>query len=117
MWRTPSATPRPRPGRDGACQSGLALERVEHLHGPGAVHALAGDARLTVAQRVAPPQVDRIDAQRRGDHVDVTFAGEHGLRVARGAHRAARNAVGVDRFDFEPGHRHVVRRQRRCAPG
>ena len=46
------------------------------------MNSLAGDAWLAVAQRIPPPQVDRIDAQRHGDHVDVTLAGKHGLRVA-----------------------------------
>ena len=109
MWRTPSATPRPCPAGQWRVPVGLALERVQHLDRPRAVDALAGDARLAVAQRVAPPQLDRIDAQLLGDHVDVALAGEHRLRIARRAHRAARNAVGVDRLDFEPGHRHVVR--------
>ena len=74
--------------------------------------ALAGDARLTVAQRVPPPQLDRIDAERLGNHVHVTLAGEHRLWVARRAHRTTRNAVGVDGSGLEPGHRHVVRGER-----
>ena len=90
----------------------LAFERVEDLLGSRAMDALAGDARLTVAQRVPPPQLDRIDAERLGNHVHVTLAGEHRLWVARRAHRTTGNAVGVDGSGLEPGHRHVVRGER-----
>ena len=103
----PPAAPRRRRGMPVR----LAFERIEHLHGARAMHAFARYARLAISQSVVSPQVDRIDTQRLGNHVDVAFAGEHRLWITWRAHGAARNAVGVDRLDFKPGHGHVVRGQ------
>ena len=94
--------------RQGCSPTGFAFERVQHLDRPRAPDALAGDARLAIVDRVTPPQLDRIEPELLGNHVDVALAGEHRLRIARRAHRSARDAVGVDGLHFEPRHRYVV---------
>ena len=76
------------------------------------MHDLARHRLVAVVQGVAPPELDRIDAQLTRDDVHVGLAGKHRLRVARRAHRAAGDAVGVDGLDLQAGHGHVVRRQR-----
>ena len=54
----------PAAGGQRLVPAGLALERIEHLDRARAEDALAGDARLAVVQRIAAPDLDRIDAQR-----------------------------------------------------
>ena len=59
---------------------------ADHLTGR---HSRAGP------HRVGDPQLDRVDAQRRGELVHLRLVGDRDLDGAEPAHRAARRVVGV----------------------
>ena len=62
----------------------------------GVVHDLAGAEGVALLQQVLPAQLDGVDAEPVGHHVDDTFGGPHRLHRAVAAERAAGRQVGVD---------------------
>ena len=65
--------------------------------------------RTPLAQDVAAPELDRIDAERSGDDVGLPLVGPHQLRDAEAAQRAGRRLVRVDGVVVEGDVLDVVR--------
>ena len=62
----------------------------------GVVHDLAGAEGVALAQQVLPAQLDGVDAEPVGHHVDDPLGGPDRLHRAVAAERAAGRQVGVD---------------------
>ena len=92
--------------------SRFALQRLQDFHRTREMDLLTRHAGFAIAQRVAAPQLDGIDAKLAGDHVDVALTGKHRLRITGSAHGSAGNAVGIDGLYLQLRHRNVVRRER-----
>ena len=93
-------------------------DRLEHLRprgprGSGRRGPRRRPSRTTLRSRNSSGSI----AQLAGDHVEVRFAGEEGLDLARRAHVAARDGVRVDRPGVDPDVRDPVGRERRDAAG
>ena len=58
---------------------------------------LAGDQPVAGLHRVAQPDLDRVEAARRGELVHLRLVGEARLHDAEAAHRPARQVVGAHR--------------------
>ena len=62
----------------------------------GVVHDLAGAEGVALVQQVLPAQLDGVDAEPVGHHVDDAFGGPDRLHRAVATERAAGRQVGVD---------------------
>ena len=70
---------------------------------------LTGDQRVAGLHRVAQPDLDRVEAARRGQLVHLPLVGEARLHHAEAAHRAARQVVGAHRLAVDGGVGALVR--------
>ena len=101
----PDATPIASFGRQRLAPPIRATRRSPARRARPALVALARRALVAVADEVAPPELDRIQADPRGEHVVVLLDRPARLRPRRRAHRAGRRAVRVDggRLDVDVG--------------
>ena len=68
----------------------------QHFFEFGIAHRGAGRMFIALAQDVATSEFKRVDLQRAGNDVGMTFVGPHQLRNAKAAKRTGRRQVGVD---------------------
>src|SRR5205823_7190648 len=78
-----------------------ALQTFAHRRRSG--DELTGRKHRSGAQRVLQPELDRVEAQRRGQPVHLCLVSEAGLYRPESAHRPAGRVVGEDRRADQPG--------------
>ena len=93
----------------------MLLELVEDFRGADRDGVgIAGHGPAVRLQRVAPPELDRIERQSRGHFVDQHFDGGHRLQRAVAAHRSRRDAAGMQRYRGHVDLWDVVNADRAC---
>ena len=113
---------------DGLARTGLGLwtapvnggsRLFQGLGQADADHGLTIYVRTALLIAMTPTQLQRIEAQRRCDHVHVHLAGKGGLGGAEAPERRAGIVVGIDQTgpDGEVGDRVGPHRSRRAAEG
>ncbi len=88
---------------------------LEALREADVVHRLAGAEAVAVAQHVPQPELERIDAQPLGEHVQRPLGRPRGLRGPEASEGAGRWQVRVDAAGVDGDVRDAVRPDRRVA--
>ncbi len=108
-----------QPLRDGHAATGMfpfrlaitgnAYRLVDDLVALDMRHRMADRRDIAVAHQVNFSERHRIHFQLAGDEIHLRFVGEKSLRIARRAHVAAGNFVGVDDFLFDKDVGNIIR--------